>query len=337
MESIKISVIIPIYNAEKYIARCLHSVLENTYQNLEVLCINDGSTDKSEEVLQNFASGDSRIKVLNQPNQGVSVARNYGLDVATGDYIAFVDADDWIHKQYFECLLDACLKTGAPISVCRPIITSNNYFEDRPLNKPFALGQPFSVAECFTNYLFYKRNVWGKIIKRDIIRIRFKDGISFGEDTIFMVNLLCDNPEIKCAVLPNFLYYYYQHKGPRGSFAPSEDFLPIADAYLNCANFANLSQSLKNVVQQEAIKRLLEYRYEAWIEQKFKVAQENFRARYLNLKKDMRCFPLLQRVAYKVMATFPSLYRFIRIMKDRTLLEWEKEKPKKMDEYDRVS
>ena len=329
----KISVIIPIYNVEKYIARCLRSVLENTYQNLEVLCINDGSTDKSGEILQNIASQDNRVKVLNQPNQGVSVARNHGLDVATGDYVAFVDADDWVHQQYFECLLNACLKTGAPISMCQMITTYDKFVEDKPLKRPLELSQQLFVSECFTNWIFHKRYVWGKLFRRDIISVRFEKGISFGEDTIFVVNVLSKNPEICVNVLLSHLYYYYQHSGSRGSLVPSEAYLPIADAYLKCADLANLSQPLKNVILGETIKKLLEYRYEAWIESKQKAARHNFKTRYSKLKQFMKFLPLKDQIIYRILAAFPFLYRFIRIMKDKTLLEWEKVKPQLLAQY----
>ena len=89
--SSKISVIIPVYNTERYLPRCLDSVLSNTYDNLEVICINDGSTDNSINILDNYKVSDERVVVINQKNSGVSAARNAGINVATGEYIAFID------------------------------------------------------------------------------------------------------------------------------------------------------------------------------------------------------------------------------------------------------
>ena len=111
----KISVIIPIYNTAKYLPRCLDSILNNMYQNLEVICINDGSTDESAVILERYAAADSRIISVNKANAGVSAARNTGLDIATGDFIAFVDSDDWIHFQFFEILLLIALENNANI------------------------------------------------------------------------------------------------------------------------------------------------------------------------------------------------------------------------------
>lgn len=97
----KISIIIPIYNTAEYLPRCFDSILHNTYRNLEIICVNDGSTDDDAVILEQYAVADSRIIMVNKENAGVSAARNTGLDIATGDFIAFVDFDDWIFYQYF--------------------------------------------------------------------------------------------------------------------------------------------------------------------------------------------------------------------------------------------
>lgn len=329
----QISVIIPIYNAEKYIARCLQSVLENTYQNLEVLCINDGSTDKSEEVLHDIASKDSRIKVLNQSNQGVSIARNHGLDVATGEYVAFIDADDWVHKQYFECLLNACLKTGAAIAMCKFIAINDENCRDTIIDLDPQI-EIYSVEKCFkTSYV--KTYVWGKMINREIVRkIRFKKDLKFGEDTFFMLRLLCENPQIHICFINSMLYYYYQHNGLRGSIAPSEMYLSMVDALLMYAKKINAQKSLSVLLlKEEAMKKLLAYRYEARIERKYTDARHNFNVRFSTLQKDVKKFPFKKRIMYEILGGFPFVYRALRIMQDKTLLEWEKQKPQLLAEY----
>lgn len=92
----KFSVILPIFNTEKYLKACLDSIINQTYKNLEIICVDDGSTDGSLKILEEYSSKDSRIKIINQQNQGVSAARNVGIDNATGDYVSFVDPDDWV-------------------------------------------------------------------------------------------------------------------------------------------------------------------------------------------------------------------------------------------------
>ena len=100
--NIKISIIIPVYNSAKYLRKCLNSIINQTFDNIEIICINDGSTDNSLSIINEYAKIDSRIKVYTIENKGVSAARNYGILVATGEYIGFVDSDDYIDLNYYE-------------------------------------------------------------------------------------------------------------------------------------------------------------------------------------------------------------------------------------------
>ena len=330
----KISVIIPVYNAEKYIARCLNSILENTYHNLEVLCINDGSTDQSEKIIQNFADRDNRIKILNQSNQGVSAARNCGLDAATGDYIAFIDADDWVHKQYFDCLLNACVATKAPISVSEYCRVSDDWRSGENDEISYKLDSVLSVKNCFHNFSV-KSYVWGRIIERNVIgNIRFNRKIAFGEDSTFMLQVLCENPDIKVSIINNILYYYYQKVGElTGQCAISDAHLPRIDAYLKYVDSFDFSVTIRQIIIEETIKKLLTYRYEAYIERKYTDARHNFNVRFSTLQKDVKKFPFKKRIMYEILGGFPFVYRALRIMQDKTLLEWEKQKPKLLAEY----
>ena len=105
----KISVIVPVYNVEKYLARCLDSIINQTLADIEIICINDGSTDNSLEILNDYAKKDSRIKIIDQTNAGLSCARNAGMQIAQGEYIGFVDSDDWIDLDFYEKLVCFCI------------------------------------------------------------------------------------------------------------------------------------------------------------------------------------------------------------------------------------
>lgn len=118
MNERKISVIIPIYNTAPYLRRCIESIIKSEYRNIEVICINDGSTDDSRSILADLESIDSRIKVFDQINSGVSAARNRGLEQCTGDLIAFVDSDDMVHPKYFNILYNLMIQTDADITAC---------------------------------------------------------------------------------------------------------------------------------------------------------------------------------------------------------------------------
>ena len=111
--------IIPVYNVEKYLHRCLDSVIAQTYQNLEIICVDDGSVDESGKICDQYAVRDARIKVIHQENQGVSAARNRGLDAAEGEYIAFVDSDDYILEDMYKKMLDMLLNYNVDLCVCQ--------------------------------------------------------------------------------------------------------------------------------------------------------------------------------------------------------------------------
>ena len=114
-----ISVIIPVYNIEQYLPRCLDSVIAQTYNNLEIILVDDGSTDSSGEICDKYSLLDNRIKVIHKSNGGVSSARNEGLEVAKGDYIGFVDGDDIIEKDMYQILLDNAIKYHCEMSCCQ--------------------------------------------------------------------------------------------------------------------------------------------------------------------------------------------------------------------------
>ncbi len=115
---IKVSVIIPVYNTAEYLPKCLNSVTHQTYQNLEIIAINDGSTDNSKAILENYTQKNPRLKIITQKNQGLSAARNAGLKIASGDFVTFVDSDDLIESKMIEKMLDALKKSNADVAVC---------------------------------------------------------------------------------------------------------------------------------------------------------------------------------------------------------------------------
>ena len=132
-----ISIIIPVYNTAKYLPRCLDSVLKQTYQNLEIIVVDDGSTDNSPKIIKEYATKDNRIKVIHQKNAGLSAARNTGITKATGKYISFVDSDDEISHNMIKKLFDVLQRNNTDISVC-------SFKEVYPDNKVTHFGQNYS-------------------------------------------------------------------------------------------------------------------------------------------------------------------------------------------------
>ena len=116
-ENLKLTVILPVYNVEKYVAKTLDSIILQTYKNLEIICVNDGSTDNSLEILKQYAEKDSRIKIIDQANRGLSGARNVAMEVMTGDYFTFMDSDDWIQLGAYQKAMDIIKQEERPIDI----------------------------------------------------------------------------------------------------------------------------------------------------------------------------------------------------------------------------
>ena len=121
MNSIKVSVIIPVYNAEKYLPECMESILSQTYKNIEIICVDDGSTDSSAKIIKFYQKIDKRINLIQQTNQYAGAARNHGFDVSGGDYIMFLDADDYFEHNLIEKMVSAIYEKNADIVICQSL------------------------------------------------------------------------------------------------------------------------------------------------------------------------------------------------------------------------
>lgn len=204
---VKISVIIPVYNVENYLAECLDSVCAQTLNDLEIICINDGSTDKSSDILADYAKKDSRIKVITQELKGVSAARNVGIKAALGEYIAFVDSDDRISENFYEVLYTAAIKENADICGCGfKIIKKNKEKKRLKYNKS---GEAYSLNEKFKLFGMPLYNyVWNKIYKRQMLLdagVYFEEG-RIHEDRVW--SCLIMKASGKAIVVPDVWYFY---------------------------------------------------------------------------------------------------------------------------------
>lgn len=187
----KVSIIIPVYNVEKYVDICLKSILHQTYRNIEVIVVDDGSRDRSGAICDRFAKKDSRITVIHQENGGVSRARNNGIDHATGDYICFVDSDDWLPRDSVEVLVKRMEETGADFvygNVCyitaKTIINPN--FEERQIELQ-------DKTEFAKFYIDLNWGPCGKLYRVNIItnhECYFPEDIKSGEDTIYLTRYI---------------------------------------------------------------------------------------------------------------------------------------------------
>ena len=203
----KISVIIPVYNTEQYLRDCLDSVLAQTYDNIEVLCIDNGSTDKSAEILNEYSLKDNRIVILQSP-KGVSRARNLGIDCARGEYITFVDSDDIIHKEYIEKLYKTIADNNVDFVVCSysRFIGNGKFYPKITYDDAFVLDDLLNLIVHKNKYK-PPIGVLGKLYnKKSLKNLKFLEDMIIGEDKIFTLQYIIENK--RCAFLPQELYGY---------------------------------------------------------------------------------------------------------------------------------
>lgn len=187
----KISVIVPIYNADKYLARCIDSIVNHTYHNLEIILVDDGSVDQSLKICEQYAKNDTRIKIIYQHNQGVSVARNNGISHATGEYICFVDADDFVSKDYCQNLVNLIKRDNSDIAVYTYIFYINHrYFVNLAFTAENMIKDGCYSAKkwlrtCLIDFdIFLAASACGKLFKRSLFKhIRFPVNVDSAEDT----------------------------------------------------------------------------------------------------------------------------------------------------------
>lgn len=208
-----ISVIVPIYKVEDYINRCINSILSQEYKNLEIILVDDGSPDKCGIICDSYAQLDSRIKVIHKENGGLSDARNAALDIMRGEYVTFIDSDDWVSKYYISNLYKALSSTHATISI--------SGFENVFLDKEIQLDctskinvKEYSKRECLEK-MFYQNeieiNACGKLYYKDLFKeIRYPVGKLY--EDIAVTYKLIDKSE-KIAIINNIDYYYFQRTG----------------------------------------------------------------------------------------------------------------------------
>lgn len=209
MDAPKVSVIVLVYNCEDYIARCIQSLLAQTLREIEIIAIDDGSTDKSGAILDRYAEKDQRLRVFHQKNGGVSAARNKGLQYAQGTYIGFVDGDDYVEPDMYQELL-AAVDHRAEVAICGYDLQFVGHRETRPCQ-----GAPLiritSPSDFYMQYFWKSPNLWDKIYCRQMIeqrRVFFSGDV--GEDLLFNLELLLHLKT--AAIVQKVLYHYVQRK-----------------------------------------------------------------------------------------------------------------------------
>lgn len=281
-----VSVIVPVYNVEKYIAGCLASILNQTFTNFEVICVDDGSPDNSISIVAMYANKDKRIRVLRQKNQGLSVSRNNAMDVAKGEYIFFVDSDDYIAPQTLEFLHRAIVQYNADIACARFTYTGDIY-------SVLAADEKYECIKVtiFDNplYAYFKERkkiygmVWNKLYRSELLKdIRFVPGRLF-EDEIFTALTLEQCQKI---IHMDFNIYYY-FGNPQAISKKNIDSKMLDDFVKNaeflCEHFARHKDI--DIIKERKVKALLSMCYK-----KIKNLDKDERGRlFKELKSKVKC------------------------------------------------
>lgn len=315
-----VSIIIPIYNMESYLQRCLDSIYASTYGNLEIICVNDGSTDNSLAILKQQT--DQRIRIVDKPNGGVSSARNAGLDVAYGEYIAFVDPDDWIHPCFVEWLMEGIRGGGYDVAIGG--FSYSTRVEDFDYTceevKPCTV-EDYCNSKCF-------RSVWGKIYSRSSIgTILFDKSLIYGEDTLFNY-LVCFSNNRKCCFLDKSLYFYFERSDSASKTFCEKEYLNLSNKMMQYLESNWFDNNTAGIVARKIIADICNYRYISSVKYG------------IDLKRKVRCWKLLfhvwkviiekkirfnQKIQYFILSVSGFAYRSYRNYTDPSLIRWERQ------------
>ena len=259
-----ISIIIPIYNAEKYLSNCLDSVCSQTYKNLEIILINDGSKDRSGQICEKYATKDTRIKIIHQENKGLILSRNLGLEKATGEYIGFVDADDEIHPQMYETLLKYSLKYKADIVSCNYLLTQKlktllpQEFQAEPIQELTTTADFFMAFADSKIKSGYSDDVgilvWNKLFRKAALPkdIKFEQEYIGAEDAAWLFKLAS---HIKKIVKLSAVFYIY-YKRANSMTTSHKVIVPLND-YRIWKTFVEICQSNKYPAYQKGLQWLV--------------------------------------------------------------------------------
>lgn len=253
-----ISIIVPVYNAQKFLNRCVDSLISQTYENIEIILVNDGSKDDSGAICDSFAQKDSRVKVIHKENGGVSSARNLGLDTATGEYIAFVDADDYVDKDMYKKLYDNAVSTGSDISMCSYALEDKegNIIDKSNNSELFEFTRSEMVKHMLMQKL-YTCSPWNKLLKADTINnIRFDTHVLHNEDLLFIYQAMKNCNKAVFMDKPLYFYCYNENSAARVSYSDKNTTMLIAQDFV-LSDIGEAMPDIYDVALTEYVKTMI--------------------------------------------------------------------------------
>ena len=331
-----VSVIIPVYNVSEYLSRCLDSIINQSYKNLEIIIVDDGSTDDSYKICKEYEEKDDRIQVIHKENGGAASARKLGLLHSCGEYIAMIDADDWIHPQYFSILVNIQKRSGSPIVICQyqtvEFCGCKYNYCDNIQNIDYKTLN--SLHKCMGDS-YVRSFIWGRIYTREVIGNNFpQEGIVMGEDTLFNIQVMCSYPNISVTVVDLKLYYYYMRDTSVIHTVPYADMIYVSGWLIDNMILFDSSEAKRELIKR-CLKSILYYVYYQSIgrnrndkKRLLAISDKQFRQLQPYLKENFD----IKFVFYILFYYIPSLYRILRIIEDPSLLVWEKDIKRKRKE-----
>ena len=274
-----ISVIVPIYKVEEYLEQCINSILNQTYKNLDIILVDDGSPDKCPKICDEYAKRDNRIKVIHKQNGGLSDARNYGLNIAIGKYISFVDSDDYIDKNMYQDMINELRKNNADIVSC----AINNVYSDRIESSD--IEERVYDTESALKDLILGRNlnqtVWNKLYKKDVINgILFEKG-KINEDDFWTYQVFANSKKIITLNKP--LYNYIHRKSSIMGQGYSEKNLNGLEARYNQYKFIEKNYPKLSLIAKKSV-----FFYAIFLYQKLLISKHDISESYMYIKEYLK-------------------------------------------------
>lgn len=314
-----ISVVVPVYKVEKYLPRCVDSILNQTFSDFELILVDDGSPDNCGKICDRYAEKDARVRVIHQENARLSAARNAGINISTGEWLALIDSDDWVHKDYLNILYSGILN-NTDVVICDCLITNNMYERDTVYVNPEFKSVP--LRDIYNNH-YARSRAWGRLFRRSSIGdLRYISGTEPAEDACFNELLYHNNMHFR--ITDAKLYYYYMrsdsaihtHMG-RGTFNSIGPLL------------YHLGKIDDGEKRRRIIMRCYKYvfsaRYGEMFTDDYPEVRKQCRGLFKQLSKFLPELGLKDRIIMLAFRMSPFLYRVWRIHDDPTLLQHEKQ------------
>lgn len=309
-----VTIIVPIYKVENYLNRCVDSILNQTYKNLEIVLVNDGSPDKCGEICDQYAKKDSRVKVIHKKNGGLSDARNAGLEISTGKFVSFIDSDDWVHTNFIETLYIMLNETKSDISCCNFIKTDNEQIYINDTKKEIFEFSNVEALEQLYDKLYIQMVVaWGKLYKKSLFKnINFPVG-RIHEDEFTTHKLFYKSSKI-VYTSEKLLYYWQREDSIMGSGFNLKHRMDALDAFDHRAQF------LKQVGLNELSSKAFRVLFVMYMQTAYKIKNElNISEFSDRLKKNLNDSDqkFTFQLFYKTYFRMPTLTYYIYLLLKR--------------------